>query len=135
MNFNRTSSSLILMVIFFVLIYFLMIRPQKKKEKAEAEMRAGLKVGDDVLTIGGVKGKVVKVTETTVVIATGSDRTKIEFVKSAIGSVQAGDSKAAEKTEKKADDVAEEKIPDRTKKVTPKKLSKADKAEESTDAE
>ncbi len=41
----------------------MMIRPQKKKEKADAEMRDSLKVGDEVMTIGGVVGKIIKISD------------------------------------------------------------------------
>lgn len=70
------------------LIYFLMYRPQKKQEKETAQMRNNLTIGDEVVTIGGIMGRVVKVKDDYVVIETGSDRTKIKFRKSAIGSVE-----------------------------------------------
>lgn len=70
-------SSVIMMVIVFGLMYFLMIRPQKKKEKEAKEMRDNLQIGDEVTTIGGITGIVVRKTEDTVVIETGGDRSKI----------------------------------------------------------
>lgn len=70
------------------LFYFLMYRPQKKQEKETAQMRSNLTIGDEVVTIGGIMGRVVKVKDDYVVIETGSDRTKIKFRKSAIGSVE-----------------------------------------------
>lgn len=70
------------------LFYFLMYRPQKKQEKETAQMRNNLTIGDEVVTIGGIMGRVVKVKDDYVVIETGSDRTKIKFRKSAIGSVE-----------------------------------------------
>ena len=48
-----------MMVAMFAFLYFFMMRPQKKKEKAIAEMRSNLKVGDNVITIGGVVGTIV----------------------------------------------------------------------------
>lgn len=70
-------SSIIMMVIVFGLMYFIMIRPQKKKEKEAKEMRDNLQIGDEVTTIGGITGIVVRKTEDTVVIETGGDRSKI----------------------------------------------------------
>ena len=70
-------SYLLMMAVIFGLMYFLMIRPQKKKEKEAKEMRDNLQIGDEVTTIGGITGIVVRKTEDTVVIETGGDRSKI----------------------------------------------------------
>lgn len=132
---NSPIASIVLMVLLIVMIYFMMIRPQRKKDKADQEMRASLAVGDEVITIGGIVGKVTKITEKTVVISTGADKNKIEFLKTAIGSVsKSSDSgkAAAKKDDSKAAEEAEEKKPDRDKKVTPKKLTR--KAEETEEA-
>ncbi len=67
----------VMVVFMFGLMYFLMIRPQKKKEKEAKEMRDNLQIGDEVTTIGGITGIVVRKTEDTVVIETGGDRSKI----------------------------------------------------------
>lgn len=79
------------MVIYIVAIvavfYFLLIRPQKKQEKKTREMLAALKVGDDVISIGGIKGKIRKIKDDYVVIETGADKTPIEFEKNAIKGV------------------------------------------------
>lgn len=70
-------SSTIMMVAVIAVMYFFMIRPQKKKEKEAKEMRDNLQIGDEVTTIGGITGIVVRKTEDTVVIETGGDRSKI----------------------------------------------------------
>ena len=108
-----------------------MIRPQKKKEKADKEMRDSLRVGDEVITIGGIVGKVEKINEKSVIISTTAGKNKIEFLKSAIASVSSKDPNAAAKpAAKEAKEAEEEKAPSRDKKVTPKKLSrKSDDAE------
>ena len=115
-----------LMVILVAMIYFMMIRPQKKRDKADKEMREALKVGDEVITIGGVVGKVEKITEKTVVVSTTAGKNKIEFLKTAIASSNAsaakGSSSAKEST--KAKEEEEVKAPNRDKTVTPKKLNK-----------
>ena len=73
-----------LMVAMFALLYFFMIRPQKKQEKQQNEMRNSLQVGDEITTIGGIIGKVVSIKEETVMIETGKDKTRIRFLRSAI---------------------------------------------------
>ena len=79
------------MIIYIVAIiasfYFLLIRPQKKQEKKTREMLAALQVGDEVVSIGGIKGKIRKIKDDYVVIETGADKTPIEFEKSAIKTV------------------------------------------------
>ena len=90
--------SLILMVGVFVLMYFMMIRPQKKRQKEEQEMRDSIQIGDEIVTIGGIMGRVVTVKDDSIVIETGTDSTKIKFLKSAIQTNQtANDRMAAEK--------------------------------------
>lgn len=85
--------SLVMIVAMLALLYFFMIRPQKKQEKKDAEMRNALEVGDEVTTIGGIIGKVVSIKEETFVLETTKDKTKIRFLKGAIRSV---DVKAAD---------------------------------------
>lgn len=85
--------SIVMIVLLFVALYFFMIRPQKKQEKRDAEMRDALAVGDEVTTIGGIIGKVISIKEETFVLETTKDKTKIRFLKNAIRSV---DVKAAD---------------------------------------
>ncbi len=70
------------------LMYFMMIRPQKKKEKKDAEMRNNIQIGDEVVTVGGVVGIVFSIKDDTIVIETGSDRSKIRIKKIAIATNQ-----------------------------------------------
>ena len=97
-----------MIVLLFVALYFFMIRPQKKQEKRDAEMRDALAIGDEVTTIGGIIGKVVSIKEGTFVLETTKDKTKIRFLKNAIRSV---DVKAADLAaaviEAKKEDAAE----------------------------
>ncbi|MBQ6388302.1 MAG: preprotein translocase subunit YajC [Mogibacterium sp.] len=126
MSSQSPIPSIILLVVFILMIYFMMIRPQKKKEKADAEMRSSIQLGDEIITIGGVIGKVVKLNEKSVVITTGAEKTKIEFLKTAVASVSKGEAAKAEakKEAAKAAEQEEETRPDRDKKVTPKKLTR-----------
>ena len=70
-----------------VLMYFLMIRPQRKQEKKMQEALNNLAIGDEVTTKGGIIGKVVSIKEETFVLETTHDRTRIRFLRSAIGSI------------------------------------------------
>ena len=70
-----------------VVMYFVMIRPQKKQEKEQNDMRNNLAVGDEITTIGGIIGKIVSIKEETCVIETSHERTKIRILKSAVSRV------------------------------------------------
>ena len=59
---------LLLMVLVF---YFLLIRPQRQKDKANREMLANLKVGDQICTIGGIVGKVARIKDEKIYVSTG----------------------------------------------------------------
>ena len=80
----------ILMILF---MYIILIRPQKKKEKALREKISNMKVGDKVVTIGGIAGKVSRIKDEFVIIETGStgnpaEKSFIKFERSAIKDVQ-----------------------------------------------
>ena len=81
-------SMIITMVLMFALMYFMIWRPQKKQQKKDAEMRGSLEIGDEVITIGGVIGRIVALKDETVVIETGSERVRIRFLRTAIQSVE-----------------------------------------------
>lgn len=80
-----STGMIIMMVALFGAMYFFTIRPQKKQQKREQELRDNTQIGDEITTIGGICGKVVAIKDDTVTIETGSDRTKIKFKKFAIG--------------------------------------------------
>ena len=67
-----------------LIFYFLIIRPEKKRSKKMKEMLNNLEVADEVVTTGGIIGRVLSVKEDTVLIETGSDRTKIRVLKASI---------------------------------------------------
>lgn len=75
---------LIPLALMVVIFYFLIIRPEKKRGKKMQEMLNKLEVADEVVTTGGIVGRVLRVTDDTVLIETGSDRTKIRVLKSSI---------------------------------------------------
>ena len=78
---------LVMLVGLFAVMYFFLIRPQKKKEKKDKQMRDNLQIGDEVVTAGGIIGIVFSIKDDTVVIETGGDRSKIRVKRYAIASV------------------------------------------------
>ena len=83
---SRSSSftMILLMVGMFAIMYFVMIRPQKKRQKEEQEMRNAVDVGDEITTIGGICGRVVTVKEEHLIIETGADRNRMQITKWAV---------------------------------------------------
>lgn len=77
-------ASIIMIVVVFALFYFLMIRPENKRKKKAQEMRDKIEVGDKIVTIGGMIGKVVHVSEDRLTFETGEDRVRIEVTKWAV---------------------------------------------------
>ena len=69
------------LVLIFVLMYFMIIRPQRKKQKEEEAMKNNTQVGDEILSIGGIYGKIIAVKEDSFIIETGPDRSKIRLAK------------------------------------------------------
>ncbi len=77
--------TLIIPIALMILIfYFLIMRPEKKRNKEMQDMLSNIQVADEVITTGGIIGRVISVKEDTVLIETGSDRTKIRIMKSSI---------------------------------------------------
>ena len=118
-------TTLLPLVLLLGIMYFLLIRPQKKREKEVNAMRSGVQVGDEIITIGGICGKVVKTKEESLVIQVGADRVKFEIMRWAV-------SKVVEETEKPAAKAHEEEAEETEVKKSgkPKKLKKAAPAEE-----
>jgi len=78
-------STILLYVLILGVFYLLLIRPQRKKEKQIEEMRKSIKEGDEILTIGGIYGKVLNAKEDTLTIEVGADKTKLKIARWAIG--------------------------------------------------
>ena len=64
-------------------MYFLMIAPQRKRQKQHEQMLSALESGDEVITIGGIYGKITNKTEKTFILKV-ADNTKIEILKTAV---------------------------------------------------
>lgn len=84
------------LVVLIVLFYLLLIRPQRKRDKAERDMRNSIEVGDEISTIGGFIGRVVSIKDDVLVIETSSDRTKLKIYRWAIRGKEAPATEAVE---------------------------------------
>lgn len=76
------AGQIVMLLMIVVVFYFFMIRPQQKKQKEQKNFRANLAIGDKVVTIGGIHGKILEVADSTVLL--NCDGSKIRFAKSAI---------------------------------------------------
>jgi preprotein translocase subunit YajC len=74
--------SILMLGLMVLVFYFFMIRPQMKKQKELKKFREGLKAGDKIVSIGGIHGKILEVTDSTVLIQ--SEGTKLRLEKSAV---------------------------------------------------
>ena len=77
-------SSLIFLVLMIGVFYFLIIRPQRKRAKAQQDLSSSLQVGQEVRTIGGIQGTVISVEDDSVVLRI--EEGKIRVTRRAIGS-------------------------------------------------
>ena len=113
------------LVLIIVVFYFILIRPQNKKNKQVNDMRSALKRGDWVTTIGGFRGRVVKVKEDLLTIEVGVDKVKLEIMRWGISKIdEAGPERKT--TKKEREEEKEEEPPKRK----PKKLAPVAKKEE-----
>ncbi len=111
---SQLSTQIVILVVFIALMYFLLIRPQKKKEKEISDMRSSIRVGDQIITIGGIMGKVIKTKDDSIVIQVGADKVRFELKKWAVSSI-----------EKKSDKPAKEEAAEEPKATSkPKRLGK-----------
>ena len=81
-------SMLLPLILMVVIFYFFLMRPQKKKDKAVKDMLASLKVGDRILTIGGIYGTITGLRDDQVIIAVGAQKTTMHMARWAIKSVE-----------------------------------------------
>lgn len=123
---NNTFLTILPLILLLLVMYFLLIRPQKKKEKEINNMRNSIKVGDEIITIGGICAKVVKTKEESLIVQVGADKVKFEVMRWSV-------SKVVESTEKGGHEapVEEEKKPAKPKRL----VKKAETAEEAPAAE
>ncbi len=132
MNGNIWATILPL-VILIAVMYFLLIRPQKKREKEVNAMRSGVQVGDEIITIGGICGKVVTTKEESLVIQVGADRVKFEIMRWAVSKVVEETEKTAAKAheeEAEETEVKKSSKPKKLKKAAPEEVEEAEEVEE-----
>ena len=86
-GFGSTFGSLIPLLLIFAIMYFIIIRPQQKKAKEHKQMVIALKRGDQILTQGGIIGKVTKVKDESEIEVEIASNTKVRVMKSTIVNV------------------------------------------------
>ncbi len=122
--------SILILVLMLAVMYLLLIRPQKKKEKQTNAMRAGLQVGDEIVTIGGIVCKIVKTKDETIVVQVAPDKVKMEMHRWAVSRVVKEGTGRAEKTStedyREISDAEENEV----RKAKPKRMKKAAPVEE-----
>lgn len=105
------APSMILMVVMFIVFWFMLIRPQQKRQREHAAMLASLKKGDQVVTNGGLIGKISDMTDDTLILEV-QEKVRIRVLRSAVQTkyqapeAVADKSEKAEKNAEKADKVA-----------------------------
>ena len=96
-------STILMLVAMLAVFYFMMIRPENKRKKEAEQMRSETKVGDEIVSIGGICGKVVHIKDEKVIIETSADQVRIELTKWAISSNETGAQRAREAAQKAAE--------------------------------
>lgn len=75
------------LILMFVIFYFLLIRPQQKRQKEHKALLSGLKRGDDIITAGGVMGRITNVADTVVTVEV-AEKVRIKVARGQITSVK-----------------------------------------------
>jgi preprotein translocase subunit YajC len=141
----QNLTTLIPLLLLIVIMYFMLIRPQKKREREINNMRNSVKVGDEVITIGGICGRIIKAKPNAEVltIEVGADKTKFEIMRWAISKVVAdapaqkpakaakpSKSEESDDEETEVDDVAVPEEAGESKPTLPKRLKRKTAEEE-----
>ncbi|MGB9846293.1 MAG: preprotein translocase subunit YajC [Desulfotomaculales bacterium] len=93
---NQQVATLLYVVVLFALLYFLLIRPQQQRQKRHQQMIKNLKVNDNIITIGGIYGTIVKIKEDTLVVRV-ADNVRLEILKTAVAQVRQKEEEEKEK--------------------------------------
>ena len=80
----QTIIAFLPIILVFVVMYFLMIVPEKKRKKQYDAMLEALQLNDEVMTRGGVLGKIVALDDDSLVLESGPNKTRIRFSKNAV---------------------------------------------------
>jgi preprotein translocase subunit YajC len=98
-------TGLLLPIAFLAVLYLLLIRPQQKRRKEQEHMVRTLEVGDDVVTIGGLHGRVVALSDTAMDIAVDADEDVIvRYERSALGRIVADEPAASDEVSTEGED-------------------------------
>jgi preprotein translocase subunit YajC len=124
----KMFSMMLPLILLIVIMYFMLIRPQKKRERQVNEMRSNLRVGDDIITIGGICGKIVKTKEDSIIIQVGADKLKFEMMRWSVSKVV--DKVEMQNIRVKEDEYEEE---EEAPKARPKRLEKAAPAKDAAE--
>ncbi len=109
--------SILMMVALLGVFYFLMIRPENKRKKEAEQMRAAIKVGDKITTIGGIVGTVVDIKNDNIVIETSADQVRMELTKWSVSTNETAAEKAQAEAKKREEAKAKAKAEKRAQKV------------------
>lgn len=110
-------TTILMLVIMVAIFYFMLIRPENKRKKEAEAMRSSMRVGDEVVTIGGITGKVIHIKDEKFVIETGADQVRMEFQKWALSVNETGNQRAKDEAKKAADAKAKAKAAKKAEKL------------------
>ena len=131
----RMLVTMLPLILLIVIMYFMLIRPQKKRERQVNEMRSNLHVGDDIITIGGICGKIVKTKEDSIIIQVGADKIKFEMmrwsVSKVVDTVEKKDIRRREAEYEEAEEEQTKARPQRLQKLNAEPAEEAEEAAES----
>lgn len=103
-------ASTVPILLVFMVFYFLLIRPQEKKRRAQEDMVAGVKKGEEVLTTSGIYGTVTKINDSdNTIMLQIADKTEIKMMKSSIADILSRAKKDPESAKKRKEKKAEKK--------------------------
>ena len=78
MGGGQGMQSILMLGLMVLVFYFFMIRPQMKKQKELKKFREGLKAGDKIVSIGGIHGKILEVSDSTVLVQSEGTKLRLE---------------------------------------------------------
>lgn len=81
---NATIVSIIYVLVIMGLFFLIIFLPERKRKKNYGNMMSSLRVNDEILTRGGIIGKVINIQDNFIIIQTGPDQTKIKIIKAAV---------------------------------------------------
>ena len=105
----QMGSTVIMLVLMVAVFYFMLIRPENKRKKEAEQMRANVRKGDKITTIGGIIGTVVDLKENSIVIETSADQVRMELAKWSVSANETADAAAKAEAKKAQEAKAKEK--------------------------